>query len=194
MLPEVDLGQPVKVEMQETSRSGFALSADPLRRHHQATSVKSTRMFRASERPDICVDPRVPCPATCSPDRDAAMHVTNSVPSPANNSESPTKANSMRSPQLVDHLPQAGRLAFETFQLMTDNVSLDRNLGCSHQSLDTMICDCQYDPCKYCARMSSLLGRLETPASQAEFLSGRSRRTPGCLRGVFSVYQQTHTG
>lgn len=54
-----------------------------------------------------------------------------------------------RLPRLIDHLPLAEGSALDTFEILENNLLHHKSLGCSHQSLDTMICDCQYDPCKH---------------------------------------------
>lgn len=118
------------------------------------------------------------------------MTPADSFPPMSPSAGSSTKGDGNRAPQFVNHLPNAERLAYSTFQLMTDNVSLDRNLGCSHQSLDTMICDCQFDdPCKSCAFMSS---SAESDMQTNRFLR-RSRRTSS-VRSVVPVHQQTYSG
>lgn len=61
-------------------------------------------------------------------------------------------------PRLVDHLPLAGLSAFDTFEKLDHNLLYHKSLGCSHQSLDTMICDCQFDPCKHLP-----IGRIRWP-------------------------------
>jgi hypothetical protein len=59
-----------------------------------------------------------------------------------------TDTSASKSQRLINYLPLAEHSAFDTFEILDNNLLYDKSLGCSHQSLDTMICDCQYDPCK----------------------------------------------
>lgn len=51
-------------------------------------------------------------------------------------------------PQLIDHLPRVDDVACAEFEVLEENVFAQKKIGCSHQSLDMMVCECQYDPCE----------------------------------------------
>lgn len=54
-----------------------------------------------------------------------------------------------KGPQLIGHLPRAEEAAFRTFVEIQDNHYQYGTLGRSREALESMTCECQFDPGKY---------------------------------------------
>ncbi|KAJ9098539.1 hypothetical protein QFC19_006307 [Naganishia cerealis] len=75
------------------------------------------------------------------------------------------RANSSSTVRLIDDLPRAEHQAYNTFQVLDENVFVQKKIGFSHQSLDMMVCECQYDPCsddpgRACGAEANCINRL----------------------------------
>jgi hypothetical protein len=72
-----------------------------------------------------------------------------SLPSPESKPSAKIhRTQNLPTPQFIDHLPRVDDVACTEFEVLKENVFVQKKIGCSHQSLDMMICECQYDPCK----------------------------------------------
>lgn len=89
-----------------------------------------------------------------------------SLPSPESKPSAKIhRTQDLPTPQFIDHLPRVDDVACTEFEVLKENVFVQKKIGCSHQSLDMMICECQYDPCSddldvACGASSHCINRL----------------------------------